>query len=215
MADAHEALAEQFEAMPQQREAATLGMWTFLATEVLFFGAMFTAYVTYRHTYPQAFALASHHTIVLFGTVNTAVLLTSSLTMALAVHAAKLNQPKASFRLLLATVFLGLAFLAVKGLEYHADLEEHLWPGTHFRADLPPPAQIFWFLYWLMTGVHALHVTAGVVLLSVIAWMTSRERFSAGYYTPVEMSGLYWHFVDVIWIYLYPLLYLINRFATP
>jgi cytochrome c oxidase subunit III len=214
MADAHAALQEQFEEMPQQKEAATLGMWAFLATEVLFFGAMFMSYIAYRNAYPQAFAEASHHTIVLFGTVNTAILLTSSLTMALAVHAARENNIKWLFRFLTITIVLALAFLAVKGLEYREDLREHLWPGPHFKPELPPQAQIFWVLYWIMTGVHALHVTVGVGLLSTMAWLTSRRKFSADYYTPIEMSGLYWHFVDIIWIFLYPLLYLIQRYSS-
>ena len=214
MADAHLALQEQFEEMPQQKEAATLGMWAFLATEVLFFGAMFMSYIAYRNAYPHAFAEASHHTIVLFGTVNTAILLTSSLTMALAVHAARENNIKWLFRFLTITIVLALAFLAVKGLEYREDLREHLWPGPHFKPELPPQAQIFWVLYWIMTGVHALHVTVGVGLLSTMAWLTSRRKFSADYYTPIEMSGLYWHFVDIIWIFLYPLLYLIQRYSS-
>jgi len=214
MPDAHIALQEQYEEMPQQKEAATLGMWAFLATEVLFFGAMFMTYITYRRAYPQAFAEASHHTIVLYGTVNTAILLTSSLLVALAVHAAREDKIKWVFRFLAISVFLGLCFLAVKGLEYHQDLDEHLWPGPHFRSDLPPQSQIFWVLYWIMTGVHAVHVTVGVVLLSIIAWMASRGKFSAAYHTPVEISGLYWHFVDIVWIFLYPLLYLIQRYAA-
>lgn len=214
MPDAQVALQEQFEEMPQQKEAATLGMWAFLATEVLFFGAMFMSYITYRHAYPHAFALASHHTIILYGTVNTAILLTSSFTVAMAVHAAREGRDKWVFRFLAVTVFLGLCFLAVKGLEYHEDLDEHLWPGPHFRADLPPQSQIFWVLYWITTGVHAIHVTVGVVLLSIIARMASRKKFSAEYHTPVEISGLYWHFVDIIWIFLYPLLYLIQRYAA-
>ena len=214
MSEAHAALKEQFEEMPQQKEAATLGIWAFLATEVLFFGAMFMSYIVYRHAYPHAFDEASHHTIVLFGTVNTAILLTSSLTMALAVHAAKESNTKWLFRFLCLTIFLGLAFLAVKGLEYHEDLDEHLWPGANFRPDLPPQAQIFWFLYWVMTGVHAIHVTVGVGLLSVMTWMTSRQKFSAEYHNPIEISGLYWHFVDIIWIYLYPLLYLVHRYSA-
>ncbi|HEY2082140.1 MAG TPA: cytochrome c oxidase subunit 3 family protein [Verrucomicrobiae bacterium] len=214
MPETHAALQEQFEEMPQQKEAATLGMWAFLATEVLFFGAMFMTYLVYRQTYPWAFAEASHHTIVLFGTVNTAILLTSSLTMALAVHAARENNIKWLFRFLAITIFFALAFLAVKGFEYRQDLNEHLWPGPHFRPELPPQAQIFWVLYWIMTGVHAVHVTVGVCLLSTMAWMTSRRKFSDAYYTPVEMTGLYWHFVDIIWIYLYPLLYLIHRYSS-
>jgi cytochrome c oxidase subunit 3 len=210
VSDAHTALQEQFEEMPQQKEAATLGMWAFLATEVLFFGPMFMSYIAYRYAYPQAFAAASHHTILLYGTINTAILLTSSLTMVLAVNAAQENNRKWMFRYLASTVFLGLLFLGVKGLEYHQDLREHLWPGLNFTKELPPQAQIFWVLYWIMTGVHAVHVTVGIGLLSLMSWMTSRGAFSDRYFTPVEMTGLYWHFVDIIWIFLYPLLYLLK-----
>ena len=213
MAEASSIPAEQFDDLPQQHEAATLGMWTFLATEILFFGGMFLSYVVYRHSYPEAFAAASKHTIVLFGTLNTAILLTSSLTMALAVHAAQEGNSKWTVRFLAITILLGLGFLAIKGLEYHEDFQEHLWPGRHFKTGLPPQAQIFWFLYWVMTGLHALHVTIGLGLLAVIARMAARGRFSAQYYNPVEITGLYWHFVDIVWIYLYPLLYLINRFS--
>ena len=211
MPDALSALAEQFDDLEQQKEASTQGMWTFLATEVLFFGGLFLGYIVYRHLYPTAFAEASRHTILTFGTVNTAVLLTSSLTMALAVHAIQENKAARGSMFLMGTVVLGFAFLAIKGFEYRADLKESLWPGPHFTAALPRQSQIFWLLYWMMTGLHALHVTVGVVLLSVIAWLARREKFSAGYYTPVEVSGLYWHFVDIVWIFLYPLLYLINR----
>lgn len=214
MDDTYPILATPYEEMPQQKEAATLGMWTFLATEILFFGAMFTSYIVYRTAFPDAFALASHHTIVLFGTVNTAILLTSSLTMALAVHAAKLGENKIVFRYLAVTILFGIAFLAVKGLEYHQDLNEHLWPGPHFRPELPPQSQIFWVLYWIMTGVHAVHVTVGVLVICFIARMAAKRKFSAEYHTPVELTGLYWHFVDIIWIFLYPLLYLINRYSA-
>jgi cytochrome c oxidase subunit 3 len=211
MAEARGALAEQFEELPQQQEASTLGMWTFLATEVLFFGGMFLSYITYRSTYPQAFAEASKHTIVLFGTVNTAILLTSSLTMVLAVHSIQENNVKWTVRYLLFTIAFACAFLVLKGFEYHQDLDERLWPGPHFRGDLPPQAQIFWFLYWAMTGLHALHVTVGIGLLSVMALMARRGKFSATYYNPVDVVALYWHFVDIVWIFLYPLLYLISR----
>jgi cytochrome c oxidase subunit 3 len=213
MAETQSALAEQFDDLSQQEHAATLGMWTFLATEILFFGGMFMAYIAYRNAYPLAFAQASHHTIVLYGTVNTAILLTSSLTMALAVHAAQEGHTKSLVRFLLLTVFLACCFLGVKVLEYDKDLTEYLWPGPHFRKELPPQAEIFWFLYWAMTGLHALHVTIGIGLLSVIAWLARRGRFSATYYNPVDVSALYWHFVDIVWIFLYPLLYLINRAA--
>lgn len=207
-------LATPYEEMPQQKDAATLGMWTFLATEILFFGALFLAYIVFRSTYPDAFTLASHHTIVLFGTINTAILLTSSLTMALGVQAAKEGNNKIVFRYLAVTILFGFAFMGVKGMEYYQDLQDHLWPGPHFEKSLPPQAQIFWFLYWVMTGVHAVHVTVGIFLISYIARLAAKRRFSAEYYTPVEMTGLYWHFVDIIWIFLYPLLYLINRYSA-
>jgi cytochrome c oxidase subunit 3 len=213
MADARATVHEQFDDMPQQKEASTLGMWTFLATEILFFGGMFLSYIVYRHAYPSAFAAASRHTIVLYGTVNTAILLTSSLTMALAVQAAQLGRVRSLVRYLVITVLFGCCFLAVKGLEYREDIHQHLWPGPHFTKELPAQAQIFWFLYWAMTGLHALHVTVGVGLLATIAMMARRGLFSEHYYTPVEISGLYWHFVDIVWIYLYPLLYLISRFS--
>ena len=212
MSEARAPLAEQFEDMTQQHESATLGMWTFLATEVLFFGGMFMGYIVYRHAYPHAFAEASRHTIVLYGTINTAILLTSSLTMALAVRAAQLDLRKSLVNFLLLTVFLGFCFLGVKGLEYHQDLQENLWPGPHFNHALGPTSQIFWFLYWVMTGLHALHVTVGVIVISVMAFLAKRSRFSGYYHAPIEVTGLYWHFVDIVWIFLYPLLYLVNRY---
>jgi cytochrome c oxidase subunit III len=204
-------VAEQFEDAAQQYEAATLGMWCFLATEILFFGGLFMAYLTYRHAYPAAFALASKHTIVSYGTINTAILLTSSLTMALAVHAAQVSRTRALVRNLLLTVGLALGFLVVKAFEYHEDFVEHLVPGPSFPPTLPPQAQIFFYLYWAMTGLHACHVLVGVGVLSVIAGLAWRGRYSSAYHTPVELSGLYWHFVDLVWIFLYPLLYLIDR----
>lgn len=211
MADAQVALAEQFDDIGQQKEASTLGMWTFLATEVLFFGGLFMSYIVYRTFYAEAFRQAGHHTIVLYGTINTAILLTSSLTAALAVHAAQEGRNRWVLRYLLITVFLGCCFLGVKAIEYHDDVTEHLVPGPGFRAGLPAQGQIFWFLYWAMTGLHALHVLIGVGLLSVIAFMAWERRFSADYHNPVEISALYWHFVDIVWIFLFPLLYLVGR----
>lgn len=208
------ALAEQFEDPLQQRDAATIGMWTFLATEILFFGTMFLAYIVYRHAYPEAFAQASQKTLIVFGTINTAVLLTSSLTVALALHAIAQNKTTLCFRLLVLTVILGLAFLIDKGFEYHGDIQEQLVPGQNFKPGFPPEAQIFWLLYWLMTGVHALHVTVGIVLLSTMAWLTRHGKFCDTYFTPLEMTALYWHFVDVIWIFLYPMLYLVHRYSA-
>jgi cytochrome c oxidase subunit III len=204
-------VAPQFEDAAQQREASHFGMWVFLATEVLFFGGLFMAYIVYRHVYPVDFAIGSRHTDLLYGTLNTAILLTSSLTMALAVHTAEANRPRSSFRCLLLTLLLAVGFLAVKGFEYHEDIIEHLVPGSRFDAGLPVHSAIFFWLYWTMTGLHAIHVTVGIGVLSVIAVLTRRGKFNDAYRTPVEISGLYWHFVDLVWIFLYPLLYLIDR----
>ena len=211
MADSSIAVAEQFDDMPQQLEASTLGMWTFLATEILFFGALFLSYIVYRHTYPDAFAEASRHAKILHGSINTGLLLTSSFTMSLAIHAAQKGRNRPLLGLLLLTMFLGCCFLAVKGLEYKADIHEHLLPGRSFTHDLPAQGQIFWFLYWIMTGFHSLHLLVGIGALVVIAWMAWRRRFSEHYHNPVLICGLYWHFVDVIWVWLYALIYLINR----
>ena len=211
MSEVRTALAEQFDTLEQQEEASRLGLWTFLATEVLFFGGLFTAYVIYRHAYPQAFAEASRHTSLLYGTINTAILLTSSLTMALAVHAAQESRSKSLFRFLLATIVLAVGFLVVKGLEYHEHFADHLVPGATFALAARPKTQLFFWLYFTMTGLHGIHVLVGIGVLSVLAWMSSRLHFSGEYHTPVEMAGLYWHFVDIVWVFLYPLLYLIDR----
>jgi cytochrome c oxidase subunit 3 len=202
---------EQFADMRQQSEAALLGMWIFLATEVLFFGGLFLAYAVYRHFYPQAFIIGIQHTLRLYGTINAGLLLTSGLTMALAVQAAAENRIKVVSPLLVATIILGLAFLACKGLEYKQDLDDRVLPGINFDPTLPPHTQLFFWLYWAMTGLHAIHMIVGIGLLSIMLWLTTRGKFSAQYYTPLEVSGLYWAFVDIIWIFLYPLLYTIGR----
>lgn len=204
-------LQEQFDTMEQQQDAARLGMWAFLATEIMFFGGLFVGYIVYRHAYPAEFALATRHTNILYGTLNTAILLTSSLTMALAVHAAERGETRALVRKLLLTILLAAGFLGVKALEYTEDFREHLVPGPSFALQGHPPAELFFYFYWAMTGLHAVHVLIGIGVLSVIAAQAHRRRFSPAYYTPVEVAGLYWHFVDVVWIYLYPLLYLLGR----
>lgn len=204
-------VAEQFEDMPQQFEAATLGMWTFLATEVLFFGGLFLAYIVYRHFYGADFAVAIKHTDFFYGTLNSMLLLTSGLTMALAVQAATENRMRVIAPLLLVTIFLGIAFLVVKGFEYSKDLHDQLLPGVHFDPSLPLHAQIFFWLYWFMTGLHTIHLIVGIGILAVIMVMARRGKFSAQYYTPLEIAGLYWAFVDIVWIFLYPFLYLIGR----
>jgi len=213
MSDKTSIVAEQFEDADQQYEASNLGMWTFLATEVLFFGGLFMAYILYRHSYPHAFAIGSQNTNLLFGTLNTAILLTSSLTMALAVHAANHGRTKSLVRNLVLTLLFAAGFLVVKGFEYHEDFVKHLIPGPHFSAELPPRAELFFWLYWAMTGLHAIHVLVGIGLITAITLMAKRGHFSERYSTPVEITGLYWHFVDVVWIFLYPLLYLIDIHA--
>lgn len=202
---------EQFEDMAQQYEAAHLGMWIFLATEVLFFGGLFLAYAVYRHFYPMDFIVGVQHTLLLYGTVNAGLLLTSGLTMALAVQAAAENRIKVIAPLLSITILLGVAFLACKGLEYKKDFDDRVFPGANFDPSLPPHTQMFFWLYWAMTGLHAVHMIIGVGLLSIMLWMAAHRKFSGEYYTPLEITGLYWAFVDIIWIFLYPLLYTIGR----
>lgn len=211
MAERHVELAVSYDNMEQQLEAGTLGMWTFLATEVLFFGGLFMAYIVYRYAYPDAFVAAGQHTLLLYGTINSAILITSSLTLSLANLAVRKDDRKWLVRLLLITIFLGCCFLALKGVEYYHDIDEHLVPGRNFKPGLPAQAQIFWFLYWLMTGVHALHLIAGIGLLTVLTWLSARGSYSSNYYNPVQISALYWHFIDLVWFWLFTLLYVINR----
>ncbi len=203
-------VAEQFDDIEQQRDAAKLGMWIFLATEVLFFGGLFLAYTVYRYTYGQVFAQASRHLDDVFGGANTAILLFSSLLMALAVRAAELNQKKPLVRLLLATAAFGIVFMTIKGFEYHKDFVDRIVPGANFHWDGPDPrnAELFFWIYFAMTGLHAIHVSVGIGLLLVFAVLAHRGKFSGGHYIPVEVIGLYWHFVDIVWIFLFPLLYL-------
>jgi cytochrome c oxidase subunit III len=203
----------QFDDVEQQYEAASLGMWVFLLTEIMFFGGLFTGYTVYRAIYPLAFAEGSHHLDIMLGGVNTAVLIGSSLTMALAVYSAQVGERQALTRFLLLTILLGLVFLGIKGLEYAHKFEEHLVPGRGFVAEGPHAAQIqlFFGFYFSMTGMHALHMIIGIAILGVLARQAWHGRFSPAYFTPVELSGLYWHFVDIVWIFLFPLLYLLGR----
>jgi cytochrome c oxidase subunit 3 len=213
LADHGQVVAHQFDDAEQQFEASALGMWAFLATEVLFFGGLFISYAVYRAYYPQAFAEASNHLDIVLGTVNTAILIGSSLTMVLAVYSARFGGRRAQVVFLLATLVLGLVFLGIKGLEYAHKFEEHLVPGHDFSfpGKEAAHAQIFFSLYFAMTGMHALHMVIGAGLLIMLAVRAGRGRFSAAYYTPVEIVGLYWHFVDIVWIFLFPLLYLLGR----
>jgi cytochrome c oxidase subunit III len=206
-------LKHHFDDLGQQHEAATLGMWLFLATEVLFFGGLFTAYMLYRVWYPETFGAASRTLDIALGTTNTAVLIFSSLTMALAVRAAATDRRRALLVFLVLTMVLGAVFLGIKGVEYAHKFEEHHVPGLgfHFEGTAPERANLFFSLYFAMTGLHALHMIIGLGLMTVMFVMAVRGRFSAHWHTPVEISGLYWHFVDIVWIFLFPLLYLVDR----
>jgi len=208
----HPALAHQFDSLGQQKEAATLGMWVFLVTEVLFFGGMFLTYAIYRAWYPEAFAVASHELDVTLGTINTVVLITSSLTMALAVHAAQLGQRKLVLWFLVATMVLGAAFLGIKSVEYYHKFEEHHVPGPGFQFEREyfRHAQLFFSLYFIMTGLHALHVIVGMTVLAVVLVFVGRRKQTQDRTAILENAGLYWHLVDIIWIFLFPLFYLIS-----
>ena len=212
----HPKLAHHFENLADQREASSLGMWLFIAQEIMFFGGMFLAYTVYRNLYPQAFAEASHHLDWKLGGINTAVLICSSLTMAMAVHAAALGKRMQIVAYLIATVALGAVFLGVKVVEYGDKFAHHLVPGPHFQFAGPNagPAQIFYALYFGMTGLHALHMVIGIPILLALAWFAYRGKYGPEYHSPVEYTGLYWHFVDIIWIFLFPLLYLVGAHAT-
>jgi cytochrome c oxidase subunit III len=206
-------LAEQFDNPIQQREAATLGMWVFLATEILFFGVLFASYTVCRVLYSDGFAIASRHTDMLLGTIETGVLLTSSSLIALAVRAIKLDQRTAATWLLVGTAALGLSFLVMHGFEYHKEYTEHLvpgldfsQPGVHARA-----VELFFCLYYFITGFHSLHVLIGVCVILVLARWVARGAFGPERYTTPELAALYWHLVDIVWIFVYPVMYLVGR----
>jgi cytochrome c oxidase subunit 3 len=244
----HPRLAHHFESYDQQRESASLGVWIFLVTEIMFFGGLFTAYILYRSKYPEAFIAGSHQLDVTLGTINTGVLIGSSLTMAMAVRCAQLGKGKAIAGFLVATIILGSAFLGIKATEYHHKYVEHLIPGEGFhleaahipmhhgkpvtsdlptgivgesRADVPLPhaapqdiqahTQLFFFLYFGMTGLHAFHMIIGVGLLAWLIRPSLKGMCDGNNHNYVEGIGLYWHFVDIVWIFLFPLLYLVGR----
>jgi len=222
----HPALQHHFENLEQQREAGTLGMWVFLVTEIMFFGGMFLAYTLYRSQYPEAFAIASNHLDIKLGAINTAVLIFSSFTMAMAVYSTQVGKRRPQTIYLVLTIVLGLAFLGIKAVEYYEKYVDNLIPGSLIPGHPfnPDPnamhltlgvsmqhVQMFYWIYFAMTGMHALHMIIGVGLLSVILYFSVKGRYSPEYHNPVEVAGLYWHFVDIVWIFLFPLLYLLGR----
>lgn len=201
-----------FENIARQHLAVSFGMWVFLVSEVLLFSGLFAGYSVYRNLYSQGFLAAGRETSIIYGTVNTAILLTSSLTIAVAGRAAKAGFGQVAWCLLVATMALGISFLVVKGFEYREDIAKHLIPGAGFPLD-QPGAQLFFSYYWVMTGVHAMHVTGGLAAvgrLVVTSWRNPAWLSGSG---SEEATALYWHLVDVIWIVLYPLLYLAGRAA--
>ena len=218
-----------FETQEQQREAGTFGMWLFLLTEIMFFGGLFFAYLLYRNWYNPAFVAASNQLKISLGTANTAILITSGFFMALAVWAAELRKKTLLVIFLVLTTVFGLAFLGVKYFEYKEKFELHHVPGASFDVsqfinphayglkeeplapDMAQKTEVFFFLYFAMTGMHALHMVIGIVLLFWFIWRANRGEFTAGYVAPIENFARYWHFVDIVWIFLFPLLYLINR----
>ena len=217
------ALLHHFADAQQQKNAASLGMWLFLVTEIMFFGGMFCAYLIYRLTYFNAFAAGSQQLNIWMGGINTAVLIVSSVTVVLAVKAAEAGKRKLLVGYLVVTVLLGMTFLVIKGFEYAEKFEKHHVPGPTFNFTEkfddngkqipvnPKEAELFFSLYFVMTGMHALHMIIGCGLFSTLAVLAWKGHYTANYFTPIENGGLYWHLVDIIWIYLFPLLYLISR----
>ncbi len=211
--DSETYLYHHFEDLGQQHESSSLGMWAFLATEVLFFGGVFASFAIYQSLYPEAFETASHHLNIPLGAFNTAILLCSSLTMALAVRASQLRQRKETVWFLLGTILLGAIFLGIKFYEWSIEYRDGLVPGLNLdKSQLKYPQEvIFWSLYFTATGLHAIHMIIGIVIIGIMAALIWRRWMTGNGSTQVEMLGLYWHFVDIVWVFLFPVLYLINH----
>jgi cytochrome c oxidase subunit 3 len=205
--------AIQFVDLRQQHETAQLGIWVFLATEVLFFGGLILAYCAYRYGYPDGFADAARHTKIVIGAANTAILLSSSFLVAWAVEAAKLRAGPFAALLLWGAALLGVVFLGLKGIEYTLEYQEHLVPGLNFEfpALHAKPAGLFFSFYFIATGLHAVHAAIGIIVLAVIGIQARRGHYSERYHAPVTVAALYWHFVDLVWIFLFALIYLPGR----
>lgn len=209
-------LAHHFSSLEQQFESARMGMWAFLLTEIMFFGGAFLVYTVYRASYPDAFSAGSEHMNFWAGTINTLVLLCSSLTVAMAVWSAETDRRDKVGYYLLATIALGLVFVGIKMFEWYEHYQHGLLPYWNFHAEhfsqegLYPQVELFFSLYFAMTGLHALHMLIGVGIFVWLTMLAFQHRLGADWYSPAEVGGLYWHFVDIVWIFLYPLFYLIH-----
>ncbi len=205
-------LQHHFVDSDQQFESAKMGMWIFLVTEILFFGGLFAAYIVFRSWYPELFLLASDHLDTFWGAVNTVVLISSSLTVAMAIRSAQLNQQKGIIINLAITIALAFVFMVIKYFEYTEKFAVGIFPGGYYTYEgiAHDQANIFFSIYYMMTGLHGIHVVVGIGLMVWLLLRARKGHFSSEYYTPVEITGLYWHLVDIIWIFLFPLLYLID-----
>ncbi|MEX0686646.1 MAG: cytochrome c oxidase subunit 3 family protein [Balneolales bacterium] len=196
----------------QQFESSKLGMWIFLVTEILFFGGLFVAYIVYRALHPELFIMAAEQLDTTMGAINTAVLIASSLTIAMAIRAAQLNQKRNLIILLSSTIALAFTFMVIKYFEYTHKFDLGIYPGSYytFEGIDHELASVFFSIYYMMTALHGIHVVIGIVFIGILVYKASKDKFSPEYYTPVEITALYWHLVDIIWIFLFPLLYLID-----
>lgn len=203
----------QYATLAQQRETAQLGMWGFIATETLFFGALIFTYYIYRDAYPHEFAAAGKDAVLWCGSVNIGLLLTSSLTMVLAIDAAAEGRRRALVLWLVATASLGIVFICVKGFEWYLDYQDHVVPAVNFvlKPGEGPASELFWVFYFIATPLHALHLTIGIALVLTMLWRVRRGELTPAYYAPLEVVGLYWSFVDTVWVFLYPAIYLVGR----
>jgi cytochrome c oxidase subunit 3 len=206
----HQALGHHFNTLEQEHEAAEFGMWIFLMTELMLFGGLFLGYIVYRTVYSQGFAEGSRHLELSFGGPNTVILIISSLTMVLAVRSAQLGMARSLFWYLLATAALGTLFMTIKGAEYYKHFVDGTVPVLNwtYAGPFPNQVQLFFFAYFALTGLHSIHLTIGIVIVVIAAIMARRGSFLLERHIPLEMIGLYWHFVDMVWMFLLPLLYL-------
>lgn len=204
----------QFATLEQQGDTAQLGMWAFLVNETMFFGALIFTYFICRMSYPHEFAVAAKDAVLWCGSVNLAILLTSSLTMVLAINAGAQGERRAMKRWLVATAALGCAFLLIKGYEYYLDFQDRVVPVVNFVAKPGEgnAGELFWVFYWVATGLHAIHLTVGIgLVLYMLLWRIRRGEITPAYYAPLEVVGIYWSFVDTVWLFLYPCIYLVGR----